>query len=157
MSFYADTSFIIKLAVFEPGAEAAMAEYRRLDYPALPFLAIHRLEVRNAIRQRVFMARLSRAGRERAAIFRECDSALGRVARWTARGWLLDREIDFDEITNQADRLSEKHTRQMGCRAFDLLHVAAASKLGCKEFLTCDKIQSNVARAEGLSVIVPTH
>ena len=62
MRAYADTSFLVKLITDEPGSEAAMAEFRRLDFPRLFFLPLHGLEVANAIRHRVFHLRRS-AGR----------------------------------------------------------------------------------------------
>jgi len=57
MRAYADTSFMVKLVTDEPGSEAAMAEFRRLDFPALFFLPLHGLEVANAIRHRAFHLR----------------------------------------------------------------------------------------------------
>jgi predicted nucleic acid-binding protein len=54
----------------------------------------------------------------------------------------------------RARTLSEKHTERLGCRAFDLLHVALALELECEAFLTSDRIQGALARAEGLDTTV---
>ena len=43
---------------------------------------------------------------------------------------------------------------RLGCRGFDLLHVACALELECEAFLTADRIQGALARAEGLAVTV---
>jgi predicted PilT family ATPase len=50
--------------------------------------------------------------------------------------------------------LSEKHTERLGCRGFDLLHVALACQLSSQVFLTSDECQSKVARAAGLEVFL---
>ncbi len=55
---------------------------------------------------------------------------------------------------SRARSLSEKHTERLGCRAFDVLHVALALELECEAFLTSDRIQGALARAEGLDPII---
>jgi hypothetical protein len=52
----------------------------------------------------------------------------------------------------RARSLSERHTEKLGCRGFDLLHVALALELECEVFLTSDRIQGALARAAGLDV-----
>ncbi|HNQ87006.1 MAG TPA: PIN domain-containing protein [Verrucomicrobiota bacterium] len=154
MKVYADTSFLVKLAAHEAGSEQAMAEFRRLDFPRLVFLPLHALEVTNAIRQRAFHQRQTSARTARHAIRREHDSALGRLERWLERGWLVDALADADAAFARARTLSECHTGRLGCRAFDLLHVAFALQLGAEAFLTADRIQGEAARVEGLKVTV---
>jgi hypothetical protein len=85
MRAYADTSFVVKLVTDEPGSEAAMAEFRRLDFPSLFFLPLHGLEVANAIRHRAFHLRRSCRSGQRAAMVRERDAALARIDRWLER------------------------------------------------------------------------
>jgi predicted nucleic acid-binding protein len=152
MRAYADTSFLVKLVTPEPGSEAAMGEYRRLDFPSLFFLPLHGLEVSNAIRQRAFHRRRSAGGGQRAVIGRERDAALARIQRWVERGWLLTADADCGEGFQRAQALSERHTERLGCRGFDLLHVALALELECETFLTADNIQAALARAEGFEV-----
>jgi len=154
MRVYADTSFVIKLVTEEPGSKAAMAEYRRLDFPPLFFLPLHALEVTNAIRHRAFHLRRSLESSQRTAISRERDAALARIKHWLKRGWMVEAAADCDNALRHAQMLSLKHTERLGCRGFDLLHVALALELECETFLTADRIQSAVARAEGLTVIV---
>jgi predicted nucleic acid-binding protein len=152
MRAYADTSFLVRLVADEPGSEAAMAEFRRLDFPALFFLPLHGLEVTNAIRQRAFHLRRSAGSGQRASIARERDTALARIDRWLERNWLIEAATDCDEAFLRARKLSEKHTERLGCRGFDLLHVAFSLELECDTFLTADRIQGALARAEGLEV-----
>ena len=154
MRAYADTSFLVKLVTGESGSEAAMAEFRRLEFPPLFFLPLHGLEVTNAIRHRAFhLRRIVRSG-QRAAITRERDSALARIEHWLKRGWLTEASTDWDESLLKARRLSQDHTERLGCRGFDVLHVALAIELECDVFLTADRIQGSVARAEGLRVTI---
>ena len=152
MRAYADTSFLVKLVTAEAGSGEAMAEFRRIGFPPLFFLPLHFLEVTNAIRQRAFHFRRSATGAQKAAIARERDAALARIERWLGRGWLIDAVSDCDEALMRARKLSERHTERLGCRGFDLLHVALALELECQTFLTADLVQARVARAEGLVV-----
>jgi hypothetical protein len=43
---------------------------------------------------------------------------------------------------------------RLGCRGFDLLHVALALELECDTFLTADRVQGALARAEALDVTI---
>jgi len=154
MKAYADTSFLVRLVTEELGSEAAMAEYRRLSFPPLFFLPLHALEVTNAVRQRALHLRRNARSGERAAIARERDTALARLERWVKRGWLVDVVADCEQALLRARTLSETHTERLGCRAFDLLHVALALELGCEIFLTADRIQGALARAEGIDATI---
>jgi predicted nucleic acid-binding protein len=154
MKAYADTSFLVKLITNETGSEEAMAEFRRLDFPRLVFLPLHALEVTNAIRQRAFQQRRGAARTARTAVRRERDTALSRFERWLERGWLVDAVADTDAAFARARTLSESHTERLGCRGFDLLHVAFALQLECEVFLTADRVQGELARAESLIVTV---
>lgn len=156
MRAYADTSFVVKLVTDEPDSRAAMAEFRRLDFPPLFFLPLHQLEVTNAIRQRAFYQRRTIASGERGAIARGRDTALARIERWLKRRWLIETTVDSDEALLRAQTLSAKHTERLGCRSFDLLHVALALELECDTFLTADRIQGALAKSEGLAVSVST-
>ncbi|PYL01516.1 MAG: hypothetical protein DME19_01385 [Verrucomicrobia bacterium] len=154
MRAYADTSFMVKLVADEPGSKAAMAEFRRLDFPPLFFLPVHGIEVADAIRHRAVHLRRSAGSGQRAAIARERDAALARIERWVGRGWFIEAAADCDEALMRARTLCEKHTERLGCRGFDLLHVALALELECEVFLTSDRIQGTLAGAEGLDVTV---
>jgi predicted nucleic acid-binding protein len=53
-----------------------------------------------------------------------------------------------------AKRLSATHTLAGGHRGFDMLHVAAATQLKARQFLTFDANQKKLAESEGLIVPV---
>src|SRR4051812_5189739 len=114
MRVYADTSFLVKLLTTEPGSEEAMAEFRRLDFPPLYFLRLHALEVRNAIRHRVFHLRRSVQAERRAEISRDRDASLARIERWLKRGWLNDSDADLEKAFQHAESLSQRHTERLG-------------------------------------------
>jgi predicted nucleic acid-binding protein len=150
---YADSSFILRLLTVEAESEAAIAEYRRRNYPALFFLPLHALEVRNAILQRAFHQRRSIASDERLHVRREREEALVRLDHFVRRRALLDVTVDMDAVITHATKLSTAHTERLGARAIDLLHVAGALTLESELFLTTDGRQAKVARAEGLKVV----
>ncbi len=154
MKAYADTSFLVKLVTREAGSQEAMAEFKRLGLLRLIFLPLHGLEATNAVRQRAFHLRHGVGTGQRATIARERDAALARIERWLKRGWLIEAAADCDEALVKARTLSEKHTERLGCRGFDLLHVALALDLECDVFLTSDRVQGALARAEGLRTTV---
>jgi predicted nucleic acid-binding protein len=151
---YADTSFLVKLLAQEPGTAEAVAEYRRLGRPKLFYLSLHSLEVTNAIRQRAFHQRHSLSAADRSAIRHERETALGLLQKFVSRGAFVEVSRDMDSAISLARSLSERHTERMGCRGFDLLHVALALELECDTFLTSDRVQGALAVAEGLGVTV---
>ncbi|MDA1276752.1 MAG: type II toxin-antitoxin system VapC family toxin [Verrucomicrobia bacterium] len=152
MRAYADTSFLVKLLTQEPGTRAAVADYRRLGRPPVFFLPLHDLEVANAIRQRAFHQRNTTPSAVRSAINRERDTSLALLQKYISRRAFIEISQDMDTSIELARKLSVKHTECLGCRGFDLLHVASAVDLECEVFLTSDRIQGALARAEGLEV-----
>ena len=156
MRAYADSSFILRLVTAEADSQAAIGEYRRIGLPALFFLPLHALEVRNAILQRAFHERRSLPSGARKHIARERDAALDRLERFLCRRTLLDVALDLDSVMNRAIKLATTHTERLGARGIDLLHVASALTLESEVFLTTDDRQAQLAKAEGLKVITAT-
>jgi predicted nucleic acid-binding protein len=146
----ADTSFIVKLLSPEPGTVMAVDLYRQIGRPPIYFLSLHGLEVANAVRQRTFHQRRTQPASERTAIKSQRDASLSLLSKWIARRTLVEVNVDLDAAIFQARSLSEKHTEHLGCRGFDLLHVALALELECETFLTSDRVKGAVAGAEGL-------
>jgi predicted nucleic acid-binding protein len=154
MRAYADTSFLVKLLTQEPGTAGAVDLYRQVGRPPVFFLPLHALEVANAIRQRAFHQRHSVASSARAAIKRERDTSLALLHKFISRRAFIEISQDMDDAIELARSLSAKHTERLGCRGFDLLHVALALELDCETLLTSDRIQAALARAEGLRVML---
>jgi predicted nucleic acid-binding protein len=149
---YADTSFLVKLLAREAGTEAAMAEFRRWEYPRLFLLPLHRLEAENAIRQKVFHARKALPARERGALSKEKTASLSRFELMLKRGQLREVTANWDVAFERARSLSEKYTETRGTRSLDLLHLAFALELEAELFFTTDRSQEEAAKAEGLRV-----
>jgi predicted nucleic acid-binding protein len=65
---------------------------------------------------------------------------------------LIVEPCNLADVVDEARRLSAIHTVRGGHRAFDILHVAAALKLGAAEFLTFGENQKRLAESEGIRV-----
>jgi predicted nucleic acid-binding protein len=152
---YADSSFIVRLITTEPGSPDTVAAYRQLGKPALFFLPLHLLEVRNAILQRAFHQRRSASSDERRHAARERDAAFARLEHLLVRQTLLDVTVDMETSLTHAAKLSTAHTERLGARAIDLLHVSCALELESELFLTTDQRQARLARVEGMKVVSP--
>ncbi len=153
MRVYADTSFMVKLLAREAGTEEALAQYRRLGRPALPFLPLHALEAENAIRARAFHQRNSVGSRERSQISREEVAALERLSHFMTRGVLIETSGDWGAACARASDLSRRHTGTTGARSLDLLHLGFALEMECELFLSTDECQAGIAVSEGLEVV----
>ena len=69
-------------------------------------------------------------------------------------GAFFRAQIAWATVFERALRLSAAHSRQLGTRTLDLLHVAVACSLDDKEFITSDQRQSDLAEREGLKVVL---
>lgn len=76
------------------------------------------------------------------------------LIRWCIRaaGRWLPSGITPEEILAEADAISERHSLKGGHRAFDILPVAHAKRVGSKQFLSFDANQIVLAKAVGLAV-----
>jgi predicted nucleic acid-binding protein len=142
LNAYADTSFLVSLYTQDANSPRAIASLRTLREP-LPFTPFHRLEFRNAIRQRVFRGELTAA--ERSAALQDLDDDL-------QDGVLIHAPVPWTATLREAERLGATHTETLGVRSADILHVAAALMLDAKELLSFDVNQRKLAAAEGLQV-----
>ncbi len=142
MLTYADTSFLARIYAPHTDSVKALALMQRLRQP-LPFTPLHRHELRNAIRLRVFRGEIT--PRQRSEAFREIESDL-------ADDILVHTGIPWTEAFREAESLAAVHTEQLGVRSIDLLHVGLALGLGATELLTFDSRQADLAKAAGLRV-----
>jgi len=142
MRSYADTGFLCSL--YAPDAHTRRAVARMLGQPLpLPFVWLHQLEFRNALRLRVFRGEISRAQR---------DASLNAMLADLSGGMLAMVAPPLAEVMIEAERLSALHSEILGTRSLDVLHVASALVLGGSEFLTFDSRQGALASAAGLKV-----
>ncbi|MSU50688.1 MAG: PIN domain nuclease [Opitutus sp.] len=142
MTGYADTGLLCSLYAPDAHTSRAAARLGRQTLP-LPFTWLHQLELRNALRLRVFRGEITVARR---------DASLNALLADLAGGVLVSAAPPMSAVTIEAERLSALHSEKLGTRSLDILHVAAAVVLGLPEFLTFDQSQANLARAAGLNV-----
>jgi predicted nucleic acid-binding protein len=149
---YGDSSFVLRLLTNEVGSEHAVAVFRRLGRPGLAFSPLHEIEIRNGLRMKAFMELRLRPAASKAEINRELSAWEGRLERFLERGTLVKVEVSWDKVVESALRLSREQTLRLGTRSYDILHVAMAAELHCRDFVTCDLRQAKLARSAGLKV-----
>lgn len=85
--------------------------------------------------------------------FSDRDAVLRDLADDEADGVLARTSLNQVKVHERAMELSRKFTATLGCRALDILHVAAALALGAKVFASFDHRQRKLAAAAGLKVL----
>ena len=141
-----DTSFIYRVYDKTPKSIKATKYLETISAP-LPISSFLQYEFMQSVRLQMF-----RRNHERDEGFTREEGA-----------WLLETftsdlsgkvfapiHVDISEILKSSEILSVRHTREHGYRSIDILHVATALHLSAQNFLTFDKNQSELARAEGL-------
>jgi predicted nucleic acid-binding protein len=139
---YPDSSFLVSLLRADDNHEAAM-RYMVQSAETLAFNPLHRVELRNALRNAQALAQITE--RERRLAFRQVEQDL-------RAGLLIHVPVDWTDVFHLTDELSEQHFTRNGQRAIDLLHVALALECGTATFLSFDGRQRKLAKAAGLKV-----
>ena len=142
MVAYADTSFFFSLYAQDANTVYAGRIIATAD-AALVITALQRHELRNAFRLAVFRHEITAA---------ECQKLLDLVEADTKAGVLLETPVAWAEVYAGAETLSAAHSKILGTRGFDVMHVAAAVALGIKNFFTFDARQKTLAVKAGLKV-----
>lgn len=149
---YGDSSFVLRLLSNEAGSEHSVAVFRRLGRPNLAFCPLHEIEVRNGLRMKAFMVMRSRSAVRKKELIRELSAWEARLERFLERGVLVAVQVAWGEVVASALRLSREQTTRLGTRSYDILHLATAMELHCRDFVTCDLRQAKLARTAGLKV-----
>ena len=139
MPAYAGTSFLVRAYIPHADSPKALALLQHARAP-LPFTALHRHELRHAIRLRVFRGEIT--AEQRKLAFLEIESDL-------TDNILAHTPVPWADTFRESEDLAAIHTEQRGVRSFDLLHVGLALALKATEFLTCDRRQAPSAFGEG--------
>ena len=142
MTAYADTSFLVSLYTPDANSEAAFALFVKGQdlFVLTPF---GEAEFVNAIGLRVFRKEISPAQADRSLtdFQRDVDDgAFGVIRSVSASSY------------ERALLLSRHHTRQLGTRGMDVIHVAIAIEEGAEVFYTFDRLQKKLADRAGLTV-----
>jgi hypothetical protein len=142
MVAYADTSFLYSLYGHDANSAQARTMGSALKVP-LALTPLQRHELRNAFRLAVF---------RKVMTLERCEAVLADIEADTKTGVLVETPVSWAEVFTVAEALSAAHSRTLGTRGFDVLHVAAAIALGTKGFLTFDARQKTLAVKAGLKV-----
>lgn len=138
---YFDTSALIKLYLREEHSERVNALLVGQD-DALPVWSLHLLELRNTFCLKLFRNELTQG---------EVDGLVKLFHDRLQAGFYAAPALDCMDLTATALQLTS-HTRRLGCRSLDILHVAAALRLSVPRFITFDDRQRQLAEAAGLNV-----
>jgi predicted nucleic acid-binding protein len=139
---YADSSFLVSLHRADTNHAAATSFLSRAAL-VLAFTPLHRVEVRNALRNATANGEMTPA---------DCRQAFRQIDDDLREGLLVHVPVAWTDVFRRADDLSEKHAATAGQRTIDLLHVALALESGAKTFLSFDVRQRKLAKAAGLKV-----
>jgi predicted nucleic acid-binding protein len=139
---YLDTSAFIKLYLQEDGSAEVHGLVVSQQDP-LPVWHLMELEFLNAIRFKVFLAEMSSDEAERVITL-----YLDRKRSGQYFVPLLD-PIALHELSLQLTL----RTPFIGCRALDIMHVAAARLCDSTLFVTADKRQAALAEVEGGRIV----
>jgi predicted nucleic acid-binding protein len=142
VTVYADTGFLCSVYAPDAHTRRALNRMKRQPLP-LAWTWLHQLELRNALRLRVFRREITPAQR---------DASLNMLLADLAAGVLAVVSPSMPDVLVEAERLSALHSESLGTRTLDILHVAAALVLGATEMLTLDERQAALARAVRLKV-----
>lgn len=140
---YPDTSFLFSLYLRDANTAGAI-RFLKSNRTPLVFTDWQKCELRNAIRLSVFRGNHDRIS---------ATAALQKVDVDVASGDLATTPIAWSVVLDTAEALSARHSMQMGVRALDLLHVAAAMSLHAAQFITCDGRQLALANAAGMRAV----
>ncbi len=143
MSIYLDSSALLKLYVPEEDS-AEVARYVLQRRHPLPLSPLHELEMKNALRAKAF---------RKEAPLRSVNAALQHLCADIASGIFVRPPLDWPEVFEVAEALSQRSTAMVGSRSLDLLHVASAKILKVRGFLTFDQRQAILARKAGLKIV----
>jgi predicted nucleic acid-binding protein len=142
MNASTDTSLLLSLYTRDSNSEAAAALFQELT-DVVVVTPFGEAEFVNTIELRVFRKDITSAQAERS--LREFQKDLD------AGSFLQARPVP-PHAYERAQLLSRRHTRQIGVRGMDVIHVAIALEFNAEVFLTFDKNQANLAKRAGLTV-----
>jgi predicted nucleic acid-binding protein len=141
MRVYADSSFLVSCYLLDANTPAAKAFLVGHTDP-FPFTTLHDLEVRNALQLGVFRHVLTAE---------QATAAVGAIEEDLTSGRLVRTPIKWPGTFRGASQLSTRHAAATGARSLDILHVATAKSLRCKELASFDARQRALGTFAGLT------
>ena len=147
MSAYVDTSYLVALYVPNDHTAAALRHRGNETQEPIIFTPLHRLELRTVTRQCVYAGFISQA---------DCRSILRHIEGDLEDGTLVHQPLKWVETLRRAEAIAGRRATAMACRSLDLWHVAVACEMEAEAFVTFDRDQCALAKAEGLRASVPS-
>jgi len=140
---YLDTSSLVALYFPEEKTDRLVVHLHRHPLP-LAFTWLHEVEFMNGLQLKLFRkeANATAVAATLDALRADGDS-----------GVLHRAQPSWPAVFATTLRLSAAHSRSLGTRTLDLLHVSAALTLQSAEFVTGDERQARAATKEGLKVV----
>jgi predicted nucleic acid-binding protein len=139
LNAYADTSFLVSLYSLDTNSSRAASEVGRRN-PALLLTPLGELELANALELRIFR------GEARPS---EVRAARTKIREHIESGFFALQAMPVS-VYGRAEQIALRRTSRLGLRTLDIIHVASALLLKADLFLTFDRRQLELARAEGL-------
>lgn len=143
MGPFFDTGVALKLIVAEPLSRRVLAYVTRRRL-ILPTTRLLELEMETALNALAFRGAITPS---------ELKSSKALSAEMISQGKFGPTGLLMDEIVAESLRLSPHIASKTGCRTLDLMHIASALMLGCKEFVSTDQRQLRAAKLAGLKAI----
>lgn len=141
-TIYVDPSVLVGSLIQDANTERGMELLGSARGPVI-LTELVNLEILNALELAEF-----RLPAQAAAVVR----ARSRFNELLGDGSWTSIETDLIRTFQRAQGLSKGHTRAIGCRSLDILHVANAIEIGARTFWTFDGRQKELAREAGLKV-----
>ena len=138
-----DTGVALKLIVSEPRSGEVLSFVRKRKIP-VPVSRLIELEMETALNAMAFRGHITAA---------QLAAAKTLLSELTKEGKFLPVRLSLDEIATESLHLSPAITLKTGCRTLDLMHLATARLLDCKEFVSSDLRQLKAAKVAGLKAI----
>jgi len=138
---YLDTSAFIKLYLREEGSAKAHGIVVTQEEP-LPVWLFMELEFYNALRFKIFLGEMTRD---------DVDRIISLYLERKSSGQYFAPRLDPIALHELSVQMTAR-TPTIGCRALDILHVAAARLCNAALFVTADKRQAALAETEGRAV-----
>lgn len=135
---YLDTGCLLKLYYPEPESARVSG---LVSGEAIAFLALHELEVFNALELKLY---------RKEATNRQLRGVAALVEEDLRSGVLYRAAVVWEDILKEATLTAKAHTRKFGCRSLDILHCSAAHSLSVASFFTTDARQRRLAESLGL-------
>jgi hypothetical protein len=139
---YFDPGVLVKAYVAETGTPEALVLIRQVK-PPIPITHLHSIEIRNALRLKCGRAEITETEMTASLRLFQVDIDAGRLER---------APYELAGLFQRAESLSSKHAISTLARTLDILHVAAALEIGCKELVSFDRRQRSLASREKLKV-----